>query len=66
MKQKLKTHISEKIGPVEYFERSMDSYSGHLILELGFKYDGDAFAYLDGKFSQIDITVEKEKVYIVA
>jgi len=51
---------------VEYFEKSSDSYAGYLILELGFRYDGDAFSYLEGKFSQIDITVEKEKVYISA
>jgi hypothetical protein len=59
LKQKLKDHISEKIGPVAYFERSPESYHGYLILELGFVYDIDAFAYLDGKISQIDITVEK-------
>ena len=49
-----------------FFERSIDSYHGYLILELGFLYDRDAFAYLDGKISQIDITVEKEKVIIEA
>jgi len=35
-------------------------------LELGFKYDNDAISYLKGKFSQIDITIEKSRVFIEA
>jgi hypothetical protein len=60
----LKNHLSENIGPVEYFEKSAESYPGFLIIELGFRYDHDANLYFTGKKGEFEVTLNREVLNI--
>lgn len=62
----LKEHISKNMGQVSYFEKSYDSEPYNLVLELGFKYDNEAYLNLNGKLSTLEVKVDGELLTISA
>lgn len=59
-------HVSKRKWKVERFEKSPASRPGFLQIEFGFKYDSDAYAYFKDKSSEIDLTINQEKINITA